>query len=131
MIYGVALLAGCMLVGSFFGNILGIITGINSDIGGIGFAMLLLLLVTNSKKASKLLPEGYTKGIEFWKEMFIPIIVAMSASQNVINALSGGVLALVAGLGVVVFSFLLIPLFNHFAPKEENPVKDAEMEDKE
>ena len=50
MIYGVALLAGCMFVGSFFGNLLGLATGLGSDIGGVGFAMLLLLLVTNSKK---------------------------------------------------------------------------------
>ncbi len=50
MIYGVALLAGCMLVGSFIGNVLGALIGLNSDVGGVGFAMLLLILVTNSKK---------------------------------------------------------------------------------
>ena len=55
MIYGVALLAGCMFIGSFIGNILGILTGLNSDIGGVGFAMLLLLFVTNSKKINKIL----------------------------------------------------------------------------
>ena len=44
MIYGVALLAGCMFVGSFLGNVLGLLTGLNSDIGGVGFAMILLLL---------------------------------------------------------------------------------------
>ncbi len=129
MIYGVALLAGCMLVGSFFGNILGILTGIDKDIGGIGFAMLLLLVVTNSKKLSSMMPKNYEKGIEFWKEMFIPIVVAMSAAQNVANALSSGVLALVAGLGVVVFSFLLIPVFNLFAPKDENKPQEADKEE--
>ena len=60
MIYGVALLAGCMFVGSFVGNLLGLLTGLNSDIGGVGFAMILLLLVTNSPKINKLLPEKYT-----------------------------------------------------------------------
>ena len=45
MIYGVALLAGCMFLGSLVGNILGLITGLGSDIGGVGFAMLLLLIV--------------------------------------------------------------------------------------
>ena len=125
MIYGVAILAGCAFLGSFIGNILGLLTGINSDIGGVGFSMLLLLLVTNSKKINKLLPENYTKGIDFWKEMFIPVIIAMSASQNVISALDGGVLALVAGVGVVVLSLLLVPFFNMFTKKD---VKKSEEE---
>jgi malonate transporter MadL subunit len=50
--------------------------------------------------------------------MFLPIIVAMSMSQNVIAALSEGWLALAAGLGVVVVAFLLIPLFNKLAPEK-------------
>ena len=90
MIYGVALLAGCMGLGSYIGELLGLLTGINSDIGGVGFAMLFLLIVTNSEKLSSMLPKDYEKGIEFWKNMFLPIIVAMSMSQNVIAALSEG-----------------------------------------
>lgn len=117
MIFGVALLALCMFIGSFIGNLLGLATGLGSDIGGVGFAMLLLLIATNSKKVAKILPEGYTKGLEFWKEMFIPVIIAMSAAQNVISALSGGLLALLAGLSTVVLSFLLIPVFNRFGSK--------------
>ena len=128
MIYGVALLSGCMLVGSFIGNLLGLWTGLGSDIGGVGFAMILLLLLTNSKKVNKLLPEGYVKGINFWKEMFIPVVIAMSASQNVISALSGGVLALVAGLSTVLVAFLLIPVINRFSPKGEKEEENMEIE---
>ena len=120
MIYGVALLAGCMFVGSFVGNLLGVWTGLNSDIGGVGFAMILLLLLTNSKTVNKILPESYTKGISFWKEMFIPVIIAMSASQNVVSALDGGVLALVLGVGIVVVMLLLIPVFNKTSREEKN-----------
>ena len=118
MIYGVVLLAGCMFIGSLIGNILGLITGINSDVGGVGFAMLLLLIVTNSKKLTSVLPEDYEKGINFWKNMFIPVIIAMSMSQNVVAALSQGWLALVAGLGVVVVAFMFIPLINKIAPEK-------------
>ncbi len=118
MIYGVAILSGCMLVGSFIGNLLGLLTGLNSDIGGVGFSMLLLLLITNSKKITDKLPEGYTKGLNFWKEMFIPVVIAMSASQNVVSALDGGVLAFVAGVGVVFIMFLLLPIFNKFTSKK-------------
>ncbi|MBQ7036370.1 MAG: malonate transporter subunit MadL [Clostridia bacterium] len=126
MIYGVALLAGCMLVGSFIGNLLGLLTGLGSDIGGVGFAMLLLLIITNSKKATAILPKDYEKGLNFWREMFIPVIVAMSASQNVVSALDGGVLAITAGLAVVIMAFILVPVFNKFTPKEI--AKDAEKE---
>lgn len=122
MIYGVALMAGCMLVGSFVGNVLGILTGLNSDIGGVGFAMLLLLIVTNTKLSEKM-PEGYEKGIDFWQKMFIPVIIAMTASQNVVSALSGGILALVAGLGVVIVAFLLVPVFNKFTSKSTDENK--------
>ena len=124
MIYGVALLSGCTLIGSFIGNLLGLLTGLNSDIGGVGFAMILLLMVTNSKKMNKIMPEGYMKGLEFWKEMFIPVIIAMSASQNVVSALDGGVLALTAGVGVVVVMLMLIPVFNKFTSKKDK--EDAE-----
>ncbi len=117
MIYGVALLAGCMFVGSFIGNVLGLLTGLNSDIGGVGFAMILLLLVTNSSKINKLLPDTYVKGINFWKEMYIPVTIAMAASQNVVSALSGGIIALVLGLGVVLIMLFLIPVFNKFTSK--------------
>ena len=119
MIYGAALLAGCMFIGSFIGNLLGLATGLNSDIGGVGFAMLLLLLTTNSKTFMNRMPKGTSEGLDFWKEMFIPVVIAMSASQNVFHALSSGWLALVAGLAVVVIAFLLIPVFNRFAPKAD------------
>ncbi len=128
MIYGVALLAGCMFVGSFLGNLLGLLTGLNSDIGGVGFAMILLLLLTNSPKITKFLPETYTKGINFWKEMYIPVTIAMSASQNVVSALNGGLLALVLGVGVVLIMLLLIPLFNKFTPKATANEEVTEVE---
>ncbi len=128
MIYGVALLAGCMFMGSFFGNLLGLLTGLNSDIGGVGFAMILLLLLTNSPKITKFLPETYTKGINFWKEMYIPVTIAMSASQNVISALNGGLLALVSGVSVVLIMLLLIPLFNKFTSKATANEEVTEVE---
>ncbi len=119
MIYGVAILALCMFLGTTFGNIIGILTGINSDVGGVGFAMLLLLLITNSKWVNKVLPAGYEKGIQFWSGMFIPVIIAMSASQNVYAALSRGWLAVVAGIAVVVAAFGLLVLLNTIAGKLE------------
>lgn len=117
MIYGVALLAACMFVGSLVGNLLGLVTGLDSDIGGVGFAMLLLILITSSPKVNKIMPQAYTKGIEFWQQMYIPVTIAMAASQNVVSAMSGGIIALVLGIGVVLLMLLLIPVFNKFTAK--------------
>ena len=128
MIYGVALLAACMFVGSYLGNLLGLLTGLGSDVGGVGFAMVLLLLITNSKKASSLLPDKYEKGIEFWKDMFIPIVVAMSASQDVYHALSGGMLAFVGGIAVIVVSFILVALLGKIASKQSKKTQKTEVE---
>ena len=80
------------------------------------------------KKAEKILPKGYQKGLDFWKEMFIPVIIAMSASQNVVSALDGGVLALTAGVGVVIVAFLLVPVFNKFTSKTNDEGNKTEVE---
>ena len=44
IIYGVAILAFCFLVGKLMGSLLGTWIGISGDVGGVGFAMLLLML---------------------------------------------------------------------------------------
>ncbi len=128
MIYGVAILAACMFLGTTIGEIIGLLTGINSDVGGVGFSMLLLLLITNCKKITNLLPAGWEKGIQFWSAMFLPVIIAMSASQNVYSALSGGVVALVAGLAVVVAAFVCLVLLNTLAGKIEAKKAGKETE---
>ena len=127
MIYGVALLAACMFVGSLVGNLLGLATGVDKDIGGVGFAMLLLILITSSRKANKILPKDYEKGINFWQQMYIPVTIAMAASQNVVSAMSGGIIALALGIGVVLLMLLLIPVFNKFNKTDaENKETEAE-----
>lgn len=126
MIYGVALLAFCMLAGSFIGNVLGSLIGLNTDVGGVGFAMLLLLIIMNSEKITKKLPKKSIEGLTFWKEMYIPITIAMCASQNVYKAISGGALAIVAGLAAVAVAFLMLPLLNLIVTKISNNKKKEE-----
>ena len=127
MIYGVALLSACAFIGSFLGELLGEAIGLGKDVGGVGFAMVLLLIVTNSKKINKILPQDYTKGINFWKEMFIPVIIAMSASTDVVHALNGGALALTLGVGIVIIMLLLSPVFNKFGGNSDD-VTETEVE---
>ena len=43
IIYGVALLAACMLAGNIIGELIGMAIGVSSNVGGVGLAMLLLV----------------------------------------------------------------------------------------
>lgn len=46
-IYGVALLAACYIVGIVLGDMFGAIVGVKANVGGVGFAMLFLILLSN------------------------------------------------------------------------------------
>ena len=113
VIYGIALLGACTLSGLLVGKLLGSLFGIEANVGGIGIAMLLLMYFSNSKSYFKI-GDISEKGITFWSLIYIPIIVAMAAKQNVIGALDGGWMAVVAGFFVVAISFLCIPLITNF-----------------
>ncbi len=110
IIYGVALLAFCFLAGKLLGTYLGALIGISSDVGGVGFAMLLLMLINLQLKRSGNFNMETGKGILFWSAMYIPIIVAMASTQNVKAALSGGPVALLAGAAATIAGFFLVPL---------------------
>ncbi len=107
IIYGVALLAFCFVVGQVFGEYLGNSLGVN--VGGVGFAMLLLMLLHDWFKKKGYLDATAEQGIHFWNQMYIPIIVAMAATQNVKLAVSSGFLAVLAGTIPVVICFFAIP----------------------
>ena len=109
-IYGVALLAFCFLTGKLVGNYLGILIGLKSDVGGVGFAMLFLMLSYSYFKKKGLVKEMTAQGILFWSSMYLPIIIAMAATQNVKAAISQGPIAVVIGVVVTITGFLLVPL---------------------
>ncbi|HZW58950.1 MAG TPA: malonate transporter subunit MadL [Woeseiaceae bacterium] len=114
VIYGVALLSFCMLAGVFAGDLLGELIGVQANVGGVGIAMLLLIALSNfSHHRLKLSPMTET-GVTFWSAMYIPIVVAMAAKQNVIAAVSSGWMAIVAGAAAVAASFLMIPVLARF-----------------
>jgi malonate transporter MadL subunit len=84
--------------------------------------MLLLILACNVPRLRFLVSGVSAGGITFWSAMYIPIVVAMAARQNVAGAMDGGILALVAGVSAVVVSFALIPLISRIgsAPVAED-----------
>lgn len=111
-IYGVALLAFCFLLGKLIGNYLGVLIGLQSDVGGVGFAMLLLMVSYTYFKKKGIVKEMTSQGILFWSSMYLPIIVAMAATQNVKAAVSQGPIAVVIGVVVTITGFLLVPLIS-------------------
>ena len=115
VIYGVALLAFCLLTGTLAGDVLGRLLGIEANVGGVGISMLLLLYFTSRARERWQLNELSQSGIAFWSAMYIPIVVAMAAKQNVAGAIESGWLALVAGVLAVVVSFMLTPLLSRIA----------------
>lgn len=108
-IYGTGLLAGCLLAGLFAGELLGRLVGIEANIGGVGIAMILLILSAERMRKSGLLPEPTQSGIIFWSSVYIPVVVAMAGSQNVRAALSGGPAAITAGAVATAVCFALVP----------------------
>ncbi len=108
-IYGTALLCGCLLVGLLAGRCLGWILGIDADVGGVGMAMLLLMASSDRLRKSHRFPPVTEGGVLFWSSIYIPVTVAMAASQNVRAAVLGGWVALVAGAGAVLLCFALVP----------------------
>jgi malonate transporter MadL subunit len=123
-IYGVALLAACFLAGKLLGNVLGNLINIESDIGGVGFAMLLLMVSSMYLRKKGWMVEETKKGILFWSSIYIPIVVAMAATLNVNAAMSGGVVTLVAGIGVTLVCMLLVPLLSKIGRRSETVLSE-------
>ncbi len=112
VVYGVALLSACLIVGMLIGEWLGVILQVEANVGGVGIAMLFLVIASNSERFKSLIEGASGRGIEFWSAMYIPIVVAMAARQNVVAAFDGGILAMVVGVAAVVVSFALVPLLS-------------------
>lgn len=79
-IYGTGLLAACLLAGLFAGELLGRLVGIEANIGGVGIAMILLILSAERMRKAGLLPEPTQSGIIFWSSVYIPVVVAMAGA---------------------------------------------------
>jgi len=112
VIYGVALLAACMLGGIYVGELLGKLIGVEANVGGVGIAMLLLILLSDYLRRNGRLNPVSRQGVVFWSSIYIPVVVAMAAKQNVIAAVKGGPAALLSGALAVLVSFALVPVIS-------------------
>ena len=112
VIYGTALLAICHLAGIIVGDLLGRALGIPANVGGVGIAMLLLILSRLALRRMGWLSTLAESGVHYWGALYIPVVVAMAMQQNVVAALRGGPLALVAATGSVMICGLCVAAIN-------------------
>jgi malonate transporter MadL subunit len=122
IIFGVAFLALCTLAGIFVGELLGKLIGVPANVGGVGIAMVLLILLGSYLKKRGLFKADSEQGVKFWSAVYIPIVVAMAAQQNVYGALSGGPMAILAGVAAVAVAFALVPVLDRIGKKPEADV---------
>ena len=112
IIFGTALLAVCHLLGIFLGDLLGHALGVKTNVGGVGIAMLLLIFARLYMAKKDILPKLTELGVEYWGAMYIPVVVAMAAQQDVVAALRGGPVALLSALGAVALCACVIAVIN-------------------
>lgn len=115
IIYGTAILAICHLLGDYLGNTLGMLLGVKANVGGVAISMILLILTKELLAKKGYLPQVTQFGVLYWSGMYIPIVVAMSAGQNVVAALSGGVLGIIVSVASLVGTVLVIRYLNRIS----------------
>jgi len=118
IIYGTALLALCHLLGIFLGDVLGHALGVKTNVGGVGIAMLLLIFARLYLAGTNRLPRLTELGVEYWGAMYIPVVVAMAATQDMVAALRGGPVAVLSAIGAVALCACVIALINRMEPRE-------------
>ncbi|MCJ2051562.1 malonate transporter subunit MadL [Methylobacterium sp. J-070] len=118
IVLGVALLAACTLIGVYLGDLLGLALGVKANVGGVGIAMILLIAARLWLSRRGKLSKGVQFGVEFWAGMYIPIVVAMAAQQNVVAAVSGGPIVLIAATGSLVLCFGAVALLSRIGHRD-------------
>ena len=119
LIYGTALLAACHLLGIILGDLLGAALGAKTNVGGVGIAMLLLIAVRLVMHRRGWLDPASESGVHYWAALYIPVVVAMAMRQNVVAALRGGPVAVIAAVGSVALCGMFVSFINRMEPEAE------------
>lgn len=112
VIFGTALLAACYLTGIWAGEAIAGLIGVKANVGGVGIAMMFLIAAQHFLKQKGLFPPETEKGVTFWAMMYIPVVVAMAATQNVLVAVRGGPIALISAVGSFLLCFAVVGIIN-------------------
>ncbi len=127
---GVALLAICTLIGAFLGDLLGAALHVKSNVGGVGIAMILLITVRIWLARHGLLSASIKLDVGFWGAFYIPVVVAMAATQNVVAAVKGGPIVAIAAVVTVGVCFGCVALLGRLGgvPETMDEIEFRERE---
>jgi malonate transporter MadL subunit len=118
-------LAACYLIGVAAGEGLAALIGVKANVGGVGIAMLLLIAAQHFLQKKGWFAVDTAKGVTFWAMMYIPVVVAMAATQNVIVAAKSGPIALLSAAGAFAICVLFISAINRVI--ERNHIASAAL----
>ncbi|HAD69861.1 MULTISPECIES: malonate transporter subunit MadL [Acinetobacter] len=130
IIYGTAILAICHLLGDYLGNTLGLLLGVKANVGGVAISMILLILAKEILMKKGYLPQVTQFGVLYWSGMYIPIVVAMSAGQNVVAALSGGMVGIIVAVTSLIGTVFVIRYLNRMSGDYETYSWSIEAKEK-
>jgi malonate transporter MadL subunit len=85
----------------------------------VGIAMMLLIAARIWLNKRGLWTAGVNQGVMLWASLYIPIVVAMAAQQDVAAAVTGGPMVLIGGIGVVCLCFAMVALIGRVAGRGE------------
>jgi malonate transporter MadL subunit len=125
LIYGTALLAVCHLAGIILGDGLGHLLGVKANVGGVGIAMLLLIMARVYLRRWGKLGATSENGVNYWGAIYIPVVVAMAMQQNMVAALRGGPVAVLAAVGGVALCAVCVSVINRMEPEREKSEPDT------
>lgn len=112
-------MALCTLLGQALGELLGVQMGVKANVGGVGIAMILLIAARVWLTDRKLWTAGVNQGVMLWASLYIPIVIAMAAQQDVAAAVSGGPMVLIGGICVVCLCFAMVALIGRMSGRSE------------
>ena len=107
---------------------LGVALGVKANVGGVGIAMLLLIVARLCLHRSGRMSATSEGGVNYWAALYIPVVVAMAMQQNVVAALRGGPVALIAAIGSVLVCGGFVSVINRLEPEDRDSKPEDEKE---
>src|SRR5215469_3067993 len=92
---------------------------VKSNVGGVGIAMILLILARAFLQRRGALSHPMKLGVEFWASLYIPIVVAMASTQNVAGAVRGGPVVVTAAVASVLLCWLAMAVIGRLGGRED------------
>lgn len=116
-IYGTALLSLCLLTGLTVGRLIGAALGVDADIGGVGIAMILLIVGCDALQRRGPM-KAPTERHRFGARCICPSWSRWQRARMCSEHFRA-VMAIVAGLAAVAASFVLVAVLAKSGSKEE------------